>query len=111
MWIAEATKFLRQREDELAKAPVAYFIACIAMSSDTQETRKLAQGYVERPLKLNPRIKPVALGKFAGKVDYAKLPQRYHGIMRRIVPTDTDARNWEAIGRWADELARTLVKS
>jgi menaquinone-dependent protoporphyrinogen oxidase len=109
MWIAEATKFLRERQDELAKAPVAYFIACMAMSSDKEDSRKLARGYVERPLKLAPKIKPVALGMFAGKVDYAKMPKRFQPVMRGIVPEDKDARDWEAIEKWGQELAGQLA--
>jgi len=108
-WMAEAMRFLCKRQDALAKAPVAYFIDCMALSSDKEESRQLARGYVERPLKLAPKIKPVALGMFAGKVDYAKMPERYHAIMRRIVPQDADARNWEAIGKWGEELAGQLT--
>ncbi len=110
MWMSEAMKFLRNRQDALAKAPVAYFIDCMALSSDKEESRKLAQKYVERPLKLVPKIKPVALGMFAGKVDYAKMPKRYRAVMRRIVAQDTDSRNWEAIGKWGEELASQLTR-
>jgi menaquinone-dependent protoporphyrinogen oxidase len=110
MWMPEAMKFLRERRGTLAKAPVAYFISCIALAEDKDDTRKLAQGYVERPLKLVPQIRPVAFGKFAGKVDYANMPKRYQPVMRRIVPSDTDARNWDAIGQWGEQIAPRLTK-
>jgi len=109
-WINEANKFLLANQNTLAKAPVAYFITCIALSSDKEDSRKLAQNYVERPLRMAPKIKPVALGSFAGKVDYAKMPKRYHGVMRRIVPEDVDARKWDLIEKWGEELAGQLVK-
>lgn len=108
MWINEAMKFLRGHQNELAKFPVAYFIACMAMSSDKEESRKLGQGYVERPLRMIPKIKPAAMGAFAGKVDYAKMPKRYHGVMRRIVPEDRDARDWDKIGEWTSTLPKVL---
>jgi menaquinone-dependent protoporphyrinogen oxidase len=110
MWMSEATKFIMANREELAKAPVAYFIACMALSVDNAESRKMAQGYVERPLKLAPKIKPVALGAFAGAVDYAKMPKRYYAVMRSIHPKDQDARDWEKIGEWGEELAGQMVK-
>lgn len=111
MWLPEAFKFLRGGRKKLANAPVAYFIACMALSADKQTSRGLARGYVEWPLKVAPKIKPVSLGMFAGKVDYEKLPRRYRPVMRRIVPQDLDARNWEAIGQWGEELADQLIKA
>jgi len=106
MWIM---KFLRAHQDTLAKFPVAYFIACMALSSDKEESHKLGQSYVERPLRMIPKIKPAAMGAFAGKVDYAKMPKRYHGVMRRIVPENKDARDWTKIGEWAATLPKVLL--
>lgn len=109
-WISEAKRFLRANQNTLTNLPVAYFITCMALSADNDDSRRLAQRYIEQSLWIAPRIKPMALRAFAGKVDYAKLPKRYHGVMRRIVPEDLDARNWELIGEWGKELAGQLTK-
>ena len=111
MWMNEAMTFIRANQDALAQAPVAYFIACMAMATDSEGSRKMAKEYVGRPLTLVPKIKPVALGTFAGKVDYAKMPKRYEAVMRRIVPRDQDSRDWQKIDAWGAELAGQLIKA
>ena len=110
LWMREASRFLRRNKDALEKAPVAYFITCMALSSDNEDGKKLVQRYVELPLRVVPKIEPVAMGTFAGKVDYDKMPRRYHYVMRNIVPEDLDARNWDAIGQWGEDLAGQLIK-
>jgi menaquinone-dependent protoporphyrinogen oxidase len=109
-WLPAGIRFVGRHKEVLKEAPVAYFITCLAMSEDTAASRKLAETYVKHPLRKARKVEPVGLGTFAGAVDYARLPKRYHAIMKRIVAEECDYRNWDAIGAWAESIAPALLK-
>lgn len=109
-WLHEANSFLGRNKDVLARAPVAYFIVCLALSKETPQARKIARKYAQRPLLRARKVDPVSTGAFAGAVYYAKMPKRYHGAMKRIHPGDGDYRDYDAIALWADRIAPMLMQ-
>ncbi len=108
-WINDGTRFVVKHKNLLAQSPTALFITCMAMSEDVPASRKMAAGYVKRPLRLARKVKPVGMGTFAGAVDYSKMPKKYHSVMKQIVAEDCDYRNFEAISAWAQTVAPALT--
>jgi menaquinone-dependent protoporphyrinogen IX oxidase len=53
-------------------------------------------------------LEPVAIGMFAGKLDYSKLSFLDRIIAKKVMP-EGDWRNWETIRDWASELQPTIV--
>ena len=59
---------------------------------------------LERGLASAREVSPVAVGVFGGVVD----PARLHFPFNRMPPSD--ARDWDAISAWADELAGHVLR-
>jgi menaquinone-dependent protoporphyrinogen oxidase len=115
-WLPDAKAFLSANEKRLETLPVACFIVCSAMSQDTPENRAAIQkSFVDPVLEQYPGISPVSTGLFGGAVDFTTNQYTlFERIVLRILGRvlgfkDTaDWRNWEAIDRWAAELAEQL---
>ena len=100
--LPEIRDFVKARSAELQRIPVAYFVVCMTMREDTPENRAKADAYLDP---LRSEVKPVEVGLFAGKVDYAQLDARSR-LMARVVNLPAgDFRDWTAIAAWADALA------
>jgi menaquinone-dependent protoporphyrinogen oxidase len=104
-WPSEAIEFVEENQANLARIPVAYFLTCLALVKDTEESRRLAGTYMDPVLRAVPAIHPVDLGLFAGVLDYSKMNVFYRMIMQskmqeKGVP-EGDFRNWTAIRAWA----------
>lgn len=104
-WLPEAIAFVKENQGNLTRIPVAYFLTCLALVKDTEESRRLAETYMNPVLRSVPAIHPVDLGLFAGVLDYSKMSVFYRMIMQskmqeKGVP-EGDFRNWNAIRAWA----------
>jgi len=104
-WLPEAIEFVKENQGNLTRMPVAYFLTCLALVKDTEESRRLAGTYMDPVLRAAPAIHPVDLGLFAGVLDYSKMNLFYRMIMQskmqeKGVP-EGDFRNWKAIRAWA----------
>jgi menaquinone-dependent protoporphyrinogen IX oxidase len=96
----------------MSQIPVAYFLACMAMVEDTDTARRKATTFLDPVYQQIPRVQPVDVGLFAGKLDFDKLP----GVFRLLWPLvsggdvgEGDYRDWEAIRSWADDLPPKLL--
>jgi len=112
-WWPEAIEFVERNKEELSRKPVAYFLTCLALYKDTDESRRVARGYMDPVLKAVPDVKPVDMGFFAGVLDYSKLNLVYRMVMKskmkkRGVP-EGDFRDWNAIRSWAKGLCSPLL--
>jgi menaquinone-dependent protoporphyrinogen oxidase len=112
-WLPEAIAFVEKNKELLKRIPVAYFLTCLALYKDTEESRKLARSYLNPVLKAVPSVQPVDMGFFAGVLDYSKMNMIYRTIMKskmkdKGVP-EGDFRNWGAIQGWAKGLGPTFV--
>lgn len=104
-WLSEAIAFVEQNQGSLSRMPVAYFLTCLAMVRDTEESRRLAGTYMKSVLRSAPAVHPVDLGLFAGVLDYDKMNVFTRMIMQSKMKdkgvTEGDYRNWDAIRAWA----------
>jgi menaquinone-dependent protoporphyrinogen oxidase len=97
----DAREFLARHRNTLAVKPAAVF----AMGPRTATEKDLAQSraQLDRALAAVPEVEPQAVAIFGGVLDPAK--QRFP--FSRMAASD--ARDWEAIRRWAEEVAALQV--
>ena len=112
-WWPEAIEFVEINKAFLCRIPVAYFLTCLALYKNTEESRRVARSYMEPVLKAVPDVTPLDMGFFAGALDYSKLNMVYRMIMKskmkkRRVP-EGDFRDWTSIRAWAEGLCSPLL--
>ncbi|MFC1975035.1 flavodoxin domain-containing protein [Chloroflexota bacterium] len=137
-WHKKAVKFVEQHQETLSRVPVAYFFTALNLTKPSQENingvpitcdptlakapqnpNKLSPkekhgtpaGYLTPVLEKVPKVKPVSVGFFGGKLDYSQLsifPKLFVKIIIR--GQEGDFRNWEAIRTWAASLNSVLVR-
>ncbi len=105
--LPEVTNFVKSHKDELGKIPIAYFIVCMILREDTEESRKKAASYLDS---LRAEVNAVDTGMFAGKLDYSKLNFIDAFIVEHIIGTpEGDLRDWKQINDWAINLLPKLI--
>jgi menaquinone-dependent protoporphyrinogen oxidase len=96
-WHRDARRFLRHHRHILRTMPLAVFAMGPATIDEHSMTVALAQ--LERSLGRTPELVPVAVTIFGGVVDPERLPFPFNRMPA------SDARDWDAITAWADEVA------
>jgi menaquinone-dependent protoporphyrinogen oxidase len=98
-WHGDAVRFLSKHRRELSELPVAVF----ALGPKTAEAKDLAEArtQLDKALQKAPEVEPRSIAVFGGVIDPAKL-----GFPLNRIPT-SDARDWNAIEAWTDEIGRT----
>jgi menaquinone-dependent protoporphyrinogen oxidase len=101
-WHRDARRFLHRHRRLLATMPVGVY----AMGPSTMEEHAAASslGQLERALAHVADVAPVAITIFGGVID----PAHLHFPFNRMPPSD--ARDWDAIAAWADEVARHIAR-
>ena len=101
-WLAAATRFVETHQSYLSHIPTAYFTCCMTLHEETEENRRKALGYMDP---VRSMVTPLAVGAFAGKIDYSKL-SFLDGMMFKVMGggIEGDFRQWEAIRAWAGSL-------
>lgn len=102
-WMSEAVDFVKKNKDTLRQMPVAFFLVCMTLSKPTEENRAKVLSYMDPILKAVPEIKPVAIGTFAGALDYNNLSWLNKKILKSKGTPEGDFRDWKAIRAWAKE--------
>lgn len=100
-WHADARRFLRKHHDELSQRHLAVFAMGPLKLTDDDVAGVRAQ--LDRALKHTGAL-PELVAIFGGVVD----PDKLHFPFNRM--PETDARDWEAIERWAIEIAALVDK-
>jgi menaquinone-dependent protoporphyrinogen oxidase len=100
-WHADGRKLLKRNREELAHRPFAVF----AMGPDSLEESKVAESrkQLEGALADFPELEPCAVAIFGGALQ----PESWRFPLNRLPAFD--ARDWDAIRAWADELAEKLA--
>lgn len=100
-WHPDALDFMRRHSTELAVLPVAVF----ALGPRTLEPADVEQSRAQlgRALVRTRDIAPFTVAIFGGVID----PKKLHFPFNRMPASD--ARDWEAVHRWVDELAATFA--
>lgn len=108
-WMPALIHYIQKNEHALSQASVAYFYTCMAHASITDKD-ELNHGVYDQKLRLlSPKIKPIAIGGFAGVLNYRAMSFFIRLMMRLIarkqhIP-EGDYRNWREIRHWCDTLA------
>ena len=110
----DAVGFLKNNADALARKPFAAFVVCLTMKEDTEKSRCEARSFLDRLLQAAPKAEPFVVGLFGGVMPAGEdtkrlsfLPRLVAGIMKSQAG---DFRDWEAIGNWADVVAKGILE-
>jgi len=135
-WHREAAKFVKKHQETLSQMPVAYFMTALNLTKTSQDSVEGVPLYFDprlpktpqNPDKLSfkenyatpakylgpvlekaPKVKPVSVGFFGGKLDYTTLNIFYMLFVMLIIQAQPgDYRDWEAIDAWAASLRPAL---
>jgi menaquinone-dependent protoporphyrinogen oxidase len=99
-WHGDARGFVRRRRKALATMPFAVF--ALGPVSSKEEDMIGARKQLDGALARVRDVTPLAVGLFAGVIEPAKLRFPFNKM-----PAG-DWRDWDAIGAWADEVARAF---
>ena len=101
----------------LGLIPSAFFSVCLTAADDTAESRAATRGYLDDFVEQTGWT-PGQSVTFAGAVQYREYGVATRALMRLLMrrmhhPTDAsqdyDYTDWDAVERWAHELAATLT--
>jgi menaquinone-dependent protoporphyrinogen oxidase len=100
-WHADARRLLKRHRRSLADKRLAVF----GMGPDSLDEPKVAeaQKQLDRALAATPELEPIAVTIFGGALE----PGNWPFPLSRLPAFD--ARNWDEIGRWADDVAAKLT--
>ena len=102
-WHADARRFLKRHRRALAAKPLAVFAMGPAPATDEALAESRAQ--LDRALAKVPEVEPLAVTIFGGVVDPSKLSFPFNRMPA------SDARDWDAIRSWADEVTEIADQS
>jgi menaquinone-dependent protoporphyrinogen oxidase len=102
-WHSDARHFLAKHRDELTRIPIAVFaLGPLKLEpKDVEGSRR----QLDHALAKEHELEPVSVAIFGGVIDPAKL----HFPFNRM--DAADARDWDAIRSWADEIAGRFAGS
>lgn len=113
-WMPAARAFLRENRNALRDLPVAFFFTCLTLSVKSEKAKLQARGYALKLSGLEPKVRPISVGGFAGALNYGKMPPFKRLIAKAILPLlgvqEGDHRDWRAIRAWASALHSGLVR-
>lgn len=98
-WHRDAVRFLSKHQRELSELPVTVF-ALGPQSAEPQDLAK-SRAQLDKALQKVPEVEPRSIAVFGGVIDPAKL--RFP--LNRMPASD--ARDWNAIEAWTEEIRRT----
>jgi menaquinone-dependent protoporphyrinogen IX oxidase len=95
----DVVRFLAKHRRTLSELPAAVF----ALGPTTVEPNDLAasRAQLDKALEKAPGVEPQSVAVFGGAID----PTKLRFPLSRMSPSD--ARDWDAIDAWADEIATT----
>jgi menaquinone-dependent protoporphyrinogen oxidase len=101
-WHRDARRFLARHREELAALPLAvYAMGPLALEVDDIAA---SRRQLDRALAAEHDLEPVSVAIFGGVIDPAKLRFPFTHM------EETDARDWDAIRYWTDEVATSLAR-
>lgn len=103
-WLPEALSFVDANRGRLAKIPVAYFLLSVAITGKSFLTKKVYKC-------LDPAsviVKPVKTGFFGGMMS-AEPPAILRFAFGLPKNAPKDARDWDAVRKWATETSEAFL--
>ena len=104
-WLPEALTFLKAHQAELSRVPVACFVTCVTLTSNTVENRRTVDAYLDP---VRAILRPVSIGLFAGAMDGSKLSFLDRLMMKATKIPEGDFRKWDEIHLWGESLQAIL---
>jgi menaquinone-dependent protoporphyrinogen oxidase len=104
-WLGDASDFVKTHRGALAARKTAFFTLCMTLQQDTPANREKVAGYLKPVREV---LEPDWIEFFAGKMDYRRLGLGTRLIVKAMKVPEGDFRNWNAIGSWADRLAKEI---
>jgi menaquinone-dependent protoporphyrinogen oxidase len=110
-------KWAERHHVALGTIPSAFFSVCLTAADDTEEARVATRGYLDDFVEKTGWT-PGRSTTFAGALQYREYDVATRVLMRLLMrrmhhPTDSsqdyDYTDWDAVERWAHELAATLT--
>ncbi|MCH2249425.1 MAG: hypothetical protein MK042_06465 [Cognatishimia sp.] len=103
-WLPDATAFVKENRTTLSNVPVSFFFTCLTLAKPTPAAMLKAEGYADKLRSLAPEVKPMAVGVFAGVLQFARTPWPARFALKVLsIATgvkEGDYRDWEAIRSW-----------
>lgn len=99
-WHPDARRFLKRHRETLTQLPFAVF--GMGPLTTAEHDMESSRRQLDHALRKAPDVEPVAVGVFGGVVDPRKLTFPFSHMPA------SDARDWEAIHAWVDEVADLL---
>ena len=103
-WLPDATAFVKENKATLSNIPVSFFFTCLTLAKPTPAALLKAEGYADKLRSHAPEVKPMAVGGFAGVLQFARTPWPARLALRMLsIATgvkEGDYRDWEAIRSW-----------
>ena len=104
-WLPEAFAFLKAHQAELSRVPVAYFVTCVTLTSNTVENRRTVDAYLDPARAI---LRPASVGLFAGALDGSKMSFLDRLMIKAIKTPEGDFRKWDEIHLWGESLQTIL---
>ncbi len=103
-----AHRFVKRHLRSLAQIPIAAYVVCLTMKTDTPENRETSKGFLSKLWKEHPEVTPVAIGLFAGAVPTDReiirgLPFARRIMLKTMKSLAGDYRDWDDIRKWSTE--------
>jgi menaquinone-dependent protoporphyrinogen oxidase len=136
-WHKTAVGFVKKHQESLSRVKVAYFLTAMSLTETGikevdgipvfidpglpkepvkpgrlgfKERYATAANYIQPVLKTAPRVRPVSVGIFGGKLELFRLNLfQMLFVMLVIQAQPGDKRSWRAVGEWTDTLYTRLV--
>jgi menaquinone-dependent protoporphyrinogen oxidase len=105
-WMADATKYLEENQEELVDMPVWLFSSG-PLGEDLDEIEAEEQPYNIEELMAMTRA--VGHQVFVGKLDKEQLGLGEKLVVRMVKAPAGDFRDWQAISDWAEEIVSALA--
>ena len=103
-WLPDATTFVKENKATLSNVRVSFFFTCLTLAKPTPAAMLKAEGYADKLRSIAPEVKPMAVGGFAGVLQFARTPWPARLALRMLsIATgvkEGDYRDWEAIRSW-----------
>lgn len=100
-WSQDMVTFINLYKEQLNRIPVAIFTAALRLRDSSEEMREAVLGTL---YSYRMTLKPIAIGLFAGALDYGKLSPIVRLQLKSKQLPEGDFRDWAQIENWARSL-------
>ena len=113
--LANVRDFFSRHRHVLPNKKIALFAVCLSANCESGRN-KVKNEYLSQLTEKYPKIEPISLGAFGGKIDYDQLNPVMQKLMEKVlektgIPTkgSVDTRDWDYIRSWAENLKQSFT--